>query len=162
MATEGEREVNIPQQCKYTIMSFNAVLIMFLQTVNDQPELKYINRHVKENICAAGSEVWLELGIELLQKDDIAALKIIKNNVSDCSVRCSDMFKLWLQRQPSPSWRHLLTALKHIRQNNLASTIEKLLSVEQVSEEIDQILRDDQLNFRQQMSQESYNGAYIY
>ena len=105
--------------------------------------------------------MWLELGIELLRKDDIAALEMIKFNVSECSVRFSDMFKLWLKRQPNASWRHLLTALKHVRQDSLASTIEKLLSVEQVSEETDQILRDDQLTFGQQMSQESYNGAYI-
>ena len=143
-------------------MSFDIVLIKFFRTVNDRPEVKYINRHVKENVCAAGPEVWLELGIELLQNEDIAALEMIKNNESECSVRCSEMFKLWLKRQTNASWRHLLTALKRIRQNSLASTIEKLLSVEQVSEETDQILRDDQLTCGQQMSEESYNGAYIY
>ena len=110
--------------------------------------------------------MWLDLGIELLQKEDIAALEMIKSNESECSVRCSEMFKLWLQRQPNASWRHLLTALKHIRQNNLASTVEKLLSVEQISEETDQILKDDQpsdqLTSGQHMSRGSHNGAYVY
>ena len=35
--------------------------------------------------------MWLDLGIELLQEEDVAALKTIKSSVSDCTVRCSEM-----------------------------------------------------------------------
>ena len=104
--------------------------------MDDRPEIKYFNRHVKENICAAGPEVWLDLGIELLQQEDIAALKTIKSNVSDCTVRCSEMFELWLERQPKASWRNLIEALKQIHQNKLAFNIEDLLSVRQTNEEV--------------------------
>ena len=43
--------------------------VNLLHIVDDHPEVKYINRHVKENICAARPEVWLDLGIELLQEE---------------------------------------------------------------------------------------------
>ena len=123
------------------------VYLGLLHTVDDRPEIKYLNRHVKENICAAGPEVWLDLGVELLQQEDVAALKTIKSNISDCTVRCSEMFQLWLERQPEASWRKLIGALKQIRQDDLAFNIEDLLSVRQTSEEADklnQILTADQ------------------
>ena len=127
--------------------------VNLLPTVDDRPEVKYINRHVKENICAAGPEVWLDLGIELLQEEDVAALKTIKSSVSDCTVRCSEMFTLWLERQPKATWRNLIDALKQIHQNQLAFNIENLLSVRQTREEAGKvdhilpILPVDQLNF---------------
>ena len=107
--------------------------------------------------------MWLDLGIELLQKEDIAALEAIQSDTQECSVRFARMFKVWLQRQPNASWRHLITALKHIRQNNLATNIEKLLSVERASEETDRIPKDDQRTTVQHVMQESHhNGAYIH
>ena len=115
--------------------------------MDDRPKVKFLNRHVKENICAAGSEVWLDLGVELLQEEDIAALKTIKSNVSDCTVRCSEMFQLWLERQPKASWRNLIDALKQIHQEKLAFSIENLLSVKKTSEEastVNPILTTDQ------------------
>ena len=121
--------------------------------MDDRPKVKFLNRHVRENICAAGPEVWLDLGIELLQEEDIAALKTIKSNTSDCTVRCSEMFALWLERQPKASWRNLIDALKQIHQNKLAFSIENLLLVGQTSEEagtvkqILPVLTVDQLNF---------------
>ena len=59
--------------------------------------------------------MWLDLGIELLQKEDIPALEAIQSDAHECSVRFARMFKLWLQRLPNASWRHLITALKYIR-----------------------------------------------
>ena len=104
-------------------------------TVDDRPEEKYFNRHVKETICAAGPEVWRDLGVQLLQEKDIIALDMIKNSKAELAVRCSEMFKLWLKRQPKASWRDLIEALKQIHQNKLAFDAEGLLSVTQTSEE---------------------------
>ena len=134
--------------------------LSLLHTVDDRPEEKYINRHVKENICAAGPEVWLDLGIELLQKEHIAALKTIKSNVSDCTVRCSEMFALWLERQPKASWRNLIDALKQIHQKQLASNIENLLSSRQTSEElgiVNEILTADHPT----LTQHNYDGMAL-
>ena len=134
---------------------------VFFYTVNDRPEEKYINRHVRDQICSAGPAVWLDLGMELLQKAHVPALWKIKSNTSECSVSCSEMFKLWLEREPKASWSHLIEGLKRIHQNSLVCEIEKLLSVEQAREEtdtIDQILKEDQLPFGQRLSEESRNG----
>ena len=50
--------------------------------------VKYIYRHVKENqICAAGPEVWLDLGIELLRI--IAALEMMYQNAVCAVLICS-------------------------------------------------------------------------
>ena len=85
-----------------------------LRTVDDPPEVKYINTHVRKPISTAGPEVWLDLGIELLQNEDVAELRRIKNSISDYNLCCSEMFKLWLEREPTGSWRNLIDALKQI------------------------------------------------
>ena len=105
--------------------------------------------------------MWLDLGMELLQTEDLIALKMIKNYLSDCREQCLEMFTLWLQRQPNASWRHLINALKRIHQNTLATSIETSLSRGQVSEEIDQTLRDVQLTFKEHMSQKSHISKYF-
>ena len=122
--------------------------VTFLHIVDDHPEVKYLNRHVKESICAAGPEVWLDLGVELLQQKDVIALKAIKNaHKSELAMCCSEMFELWLERQPKATWRNLIDALKQIHQNKLAFNIEDLLSARQTREEagtVNQISAADQ------------------
>ena len=103
--------------------------------MDDRPEEKYFNIHVKETICAAGLEVWRDLGVQLLQEKDIIALDMIKNSKAELAVCCSEMFKLWLKRQPKASWRNLIHALNQIHLNKLAFDVEGLLSVTQTSEE---------------------------
>lgn len=98
--------------------------------MNDRPTVKYINKYIKERVCAAGPDVWLDLGVELLQEKDVPALQMIKSDKTDCSGRCSEMFKLWLQRQPQASWGLLIKALYEIRMDTLAFDIMKMFSVE--------------------------------
>ena len=115
--------------------------------MDDRPEIKYLNEHVKQRVCASGSEKWFELGTELLDKKHIAALSAVKSDVTECTARCSKMFELWLERQPEASWRHLIRALQQIHMNTLASDIEKLFSIEQKSEVVtttEQILQSGQ------------------
>ena len=91
--------------------------------------------------------MWLKLGEELLQEKDVAALEAIKNNTTELNVRCSEMFKLWLKREPKASWRKLIDALKQIELNKLVFDIEDLLSVRQTNEETgtaNQTLTSDQ------------------
>ena len=66
-------------------------------------------------------------------------MKTIKSSVSDCTVRCSEMFTLWLGRQPKATWRNLIGALKQIHQNKLAFSIEDLLLVGQTREEASKV-----------------------
>ena len=104
-------------------------MFFLLNIVDDRPAVKYINRHVRKYICAAGSHVWLDLGIELLGDEDVAALSAIKSsNVSaDREVCFSKMLTLWLERKPKASWRTLIEGLKQILQFKLASDIVDLL-----------------------------------
>ena len=103
--------------------------------MDDRPEMKYINRYVKEKVCASGPEMWLQLGTELLTEKDTEALYMIKSNVTECSIRCLEMFKLWLERQTEASWRCLIMAMKQTHMDKLAFDIERLLLIEQTHEE---------------------------
>ena len=116
--------------------------------MGDRPEIKYLHEHVKDNVCASGSEAWLLLGIQLLDQKDVSALYTIGSDVTECSVRCLRMFRLWLERQPEASWRRLITAMKKIHMDSLASDVEKLLLSEKTSKEIatvdQQVLQEGQ------------------
>ena len=133
--------------------------------MDDRPEEKYFNRHVKDNICAAGPEVWRDLGVQLLQEKDIKALDMIRNNKANLAVCCSEMFRLWLGRQPKASWRKLIDALKQIHLNQLAFDVEGLLSVRQTSEEagtVNPILTADQPTLTQHNGMScAYMHVYI-
>ena len=58
----------------------------------------------------------------------MAALNTISanshGNVIQC---CSDMFSLWLERQPEASWGQLINALIRINLGSLANEVEALL-----------------------------------
>ena len=101
--------------------------------MDDRPEMKYINRYVSKEICASGPGMWLQLGTELLDATYVAALYAIKSDITECSTCCSEMFRLWLEREPEANWRDLITALKQISLNRLASDTEGLLSLEPTS-----------------------------
>ena len=55
------------------------------------------------------------------------ALNVIQSNNNDVTNCCSAMFQLWLDRQPTASWRQLTEALKQLQLNYLASQIESKL-----------------------------------
>ena len=45
---------------------------------------------------------------ELLDQKHVAALNVIKSDVTESTMCCSEMFKLWIQRQPRASCREVL------------------------------------------------------
>ena len=134
--------------------------------MDSHPEFKYIYRHVIEGVCAGGSSKWLNLGTELLNEEDVPALQAIEASKDDHIVCCTKMFKLWLERQPKASWRHLIKALEKIHLNKLASDMERLL-VDQVNKEIatkhaeisQRVSQDDQLAVEQSLLQENCSGT---
>ena len=67
-------------------------MLVLLTTVDDRPEIKFLNRYVREQLCASGAEMWKNLGIEFLIHTD--ALDIIKLSNSDVEGCCSAMFRL--------------------------------------------------------------------
>ena len=60
--------------------------------------------------------------------DAAAELSIISRDHRDSVVNCcSNMFQLWLQRQPDASWKQLIEALREINLNHLATQIKGML-----------------------------------
>ena len=100
---------------------------MIIIAVDDRPDVKFLNRHVREQLCAKSTHIWKDLGIQLLGTESNDALEVIKNNNSDVMDRYSAMFQLWLDRQPTASWRQLIQALTNLNLNYMAHQIESKL-----------------------------------
>ena len=89
--------------------------------------MKYLNEYVRTGVGIK----WYDLGIDLLDNDDVEELTIIQSQNSDnINTCCTKMFQLWLSRQPTASWNQLIISLKkpHIGLNYLATNIEHMLS----------------------------------
>ena len=114
---------------------------MFLPA-NDCPDDKYLNKYVREKICAAGTNKWRDLGIELMEQDAIPSLDVISANHTNNVECCTRMFTEWRQRTPKASWKQLIGALKEVQLTQLASELEELLipSVEK-QEQLDKQLK---------------------
>ena len=112
---------------------YNASLLSCTVPGNECPEEKYLNRHVIKEVaaaCAYQPDVWRDLGIELLGKDGIAELDVIKaNNTNDVTKCCSKMLSLWLQRQIEASWNQLIEALEQVKLNRIAKEIKRGLKL---------------------------------
>ena len=76
---------------------------------------------------------WHDLGIELLDSNDIGELDTIDaQHSSDLNKCCTKMFDLWLKKQPTASWNQLIEALRQpcINLTTLAKKIEQMLKPE--------------------------------
>ena len=88
------------------------------------PSLKYLNRYVRKVVA----DRWHDLGIELLEVDDVKELDRIRSQHStNINVCCTQMFNLWLQKQPTASWNQLIISLRNIELIDLATKIEQIL-----------------------------------
>jgi len=89
------------------------------------PSLKYLNRYVKKQV---GSK-WHDLGVELLEADDVATLDAIRSERLPDDSACTRMFTFWLNKQPTATWNQLIEALRQpgIELNDLATKIERML-----------------------------------
>ena len=72
---------------------------------------------------------WHDLGIELLDYNDVGELNTIEAEHSSVLNKCTKMFDLWLKKQPTASWNQLIEALRQpgIEMGTLASKIEQML-----------------------------------
>ena len=96
---------------------------MILTPVRDRPDMRFLNIHVRKQLCAEGPHVWKDLGIELLGAESNHELEVIEHDNIMLIDRCSSMLKLWLIRQPTASWRQLIQALKQIHLTHVAHQI---------------------------------------
>ena len=83
---------------------------------------------MREQLCATTTQTWKDLGLELLGEGISRALGVIENNDSEVMIRCTKMFRLWLEREPTASWRKLIQALKQLNLISLADGIESKLT----------------------------------
>ena len=96
--------------------------------VTDRPEVRHLNRYVRDPLCAAGPNRWHDLGLILTGKSGKNKLDMIridqKHSISGC---CDAMFALWLEIDPEPSWNNLIAALREISLEAIASDLTKIL-----------------------------------
>ena len=103
------------------------VVIIDVTVGENTPTLKLLNRHVKKE----ATNKWYDLGIELLSNEDVEELSTIRNNhPNDAGACCTEMFQLWLKKEPKATWKKLMEALKApgIEMNQLANKIEQILT----------------------------------
>ena len=90
--------------------------------------IKYLNKYVRERVCAADTDKWRDLGIVLMGQDAVYVLDIIRinhpNYIEEC---CTRMFTVWHQRTPKASWKQLIEGLKEVELTQLASELKRLL-----------------------------------
>ena len=78
-------------------------------TGSDVPTLQHLNAYVRPLVA----DIWYDLGIQLLNSEDVPTLNTIKaNNPNNASGACTEMFSLWLQKNPSASWSSLISAIR--------------------------------------------------
>ena len=96
---------------------------MFL--ASSKPTIKVLQ---SAKIIAAIGPKWYELGISLLDDDQLTQLEIIKSNDSEATRRCAAMLIYWLQSHSTATWYDLVEALKApgVELNNVATMVEAL------------------------------------
>ena len=84
------------------------------------------NLHFK--IISAIGPKWYELGIELLDDDQLTQLKTIKSDNNVVPRCCIDMLIYWLESHPTATYEDLVKALKTpgVELNNVATMVEDL------------------------------------
>ena len=76
-------------------------------------------------ITAVGRK-WYELGIELLDEDQLTQLDIIKTDNDEVTRCCAEMFQYWLRNHSTATWLDLVKALKApgVELNDVAAMVE--------------------------------------
>ena len=90
-----------------------------------KPSIKVLQH--SEVISAIGPK-WYELGIGLLDDNQLKKLKAIKIDNSEVTRCCIEMLIYWLESHPTATYQDLVKALKTpgVELNNVATTVENL------------------------------------
>ena len=69
---------------------------------------------------------WYELGIALLDDDQLTQLKTIRNNNGEATRCCTEMLMYWLETHSNATWKDLVEALKSpgVELNDVATMVE--------------------------------------
>ena len=90
-----------------------------------KPSIKVLQQ--SKVISTIGSK-WYQLGIELLDDDQLRQLEIIEANNNEVTRRCTAMLMHWLESHPTATYQDLVKALKTpgVELNNVATMVESL------------------------------------
>jgi len=93
-------------------------------TDSAKPTLKKLQ---KARVISGASSRWYQLGIELLNDNQVTQLEVIKKNNDDVMERCTALFIYWLRTHPNSTWHHLVAALREpdVELNELAASVEE-------------------------------------
>ena len=96
---------------------------MFSITVCSKPKVKVLQ---KAKVISAIGPKWYELGIALLDDDQLTQLKTIKSNNIEVNRCCIEMLMYWLDTHSNATWNDLVEALKTpgVELNNVATMVE--------------------------------------
>ena len=92
-----------------------------VSTGTDEPTLKLFNRNIRNKIATR----WYDLGVELLNEEQLSMLNNIAENKPDVQSRCSALFNYWLSVDTGASWNKLIEALNKINEHCLAEKIKR-------------------------------------
>ena len=97
--------------------------IYFSITVYNKISIKELQSH---DIITDIGPHWYNLGIALLDEDQIPQLRIIRRDHDNETGRCIDLFIYWLQTHPKATWHDLVENLKSkgVELNNVAEKVE--------------------------------------
>ena len=101
------------------------MLYVFSITVHSKPNIKDLQSY---KIISAIGPKWYELGIALLDNDQVIQLENIETNKSEVSRRCTAMLMYWLKSHSNATWHDLVKALKDpgVELNNVATMVEEI------------------------------------
>ena len=112
-----------------TVESYKSNYALFLTIIgSSKPTVKGLQT-IKIFIDAAPK--WYELGVELLDEDQIKQLNNIENDHSESTICCRKMLMYWLDSHPYATWYDLVEALKSpsVELKNVASTVETFIGL---------------------------------
>ena len=99
------------------------IIPFIIYVVSSKPTLKKLQQ--TKIITAVGTK-WYQLGIELLDEDQLTQLDIINKDNNEVTRCCSEMFRFWLENHSTATWQNLVDALKAlgVELNDVAAMVE--------------------------------------
>jgi len=100
------------------------VIITYYPIGDSTPTLKQLQ---KADVINDVSSRWYELGIELLDDNQVGRLEVIKADNDEVTRRCSAMLNYWLQTHPKATWHQLVAALRErgVELNKVADRLKR-------------------------------------
>ena len=114
--------------CQLSIPNHNVICIcVFSITVHTRPTIKVL---LRSKIISSIGIKWYELGITLLDDDQVKQLKVIESNNNEVTRRCTEMLIYWLESHSDATWNDLVEALQAsgVELNNVAAMVKEIFT----------------------------------